>query len=174
MRTVNPAVIPRNHRVEEALSAAEERDDLSVLHRLLAALASPYEARAELAGIRTRPPTSAATGRSAGRKRIFLVQGTVRSPRPVENVQHVPMQDDPPVSVLGMGRPLGDGPDQVRRFLPIEALRLDGVADLHVPSRPLTAVLREFERGSTSSPDHVERRAAGWRGDDRQFAKKHT
>ena len=45
MRTVNPAVIPRNHRVEEALSAAEERDDLSVLHRLLDALASPYEER---------------------------------------------------------------------------------------------------------------------------------
>ncbi|MCY2968500.1 MAG: YdiU family protein [Planctomycetota bacterium] len=44
MRTVNPAVIPRNHRVEEALVAAEERDDLSVLHRLLAALASPFDA----------------------------------------------------------------------------------------------------------------------------------
>jgi len=44
MRSVNPAVIPRNHRVEEALSAAEEHDDLSVLHRLLASLASPYQA----------------------------------------------------------------------------------------------------------------------------------
>ncbi len=43
MQAVNPAVIPRNHRVEEALSAAEENDDLSVMHRLLAALASPYE-----------------------------------------------------------------------------------------------------------------------------------
>jgi uncharacterized protein YdiU (UPF0061 family) len=43
MRTVNPAVIARNHRVEEALSAAEDHDDLSVLHRLLAALASPYQ-----------------------------------------------------------------------------------------------------------------------------------
>jgi uncharacterized protein YdiU (UPF0061 family) len=49
MRSVNPAVIPRNHRVEEALSAAEDHDDLSLLHRLLAALASPYEARADLA-----------------------------------------------------------------------------------------------------------------------------
>jgi len=36
MRAVNPAVIPRNHRLEEALSAAEDHDDLSVLHRLLA------------------------------------------------------------------------------------------------------------------------------------------
>ena len=44
MCAVNPAVIPRNHRVEEALSAAEGRNDLSLLHGLLAALASPYEA----------------------------------------------------------------------------------------------------------------------------------
>jgi uncharacterized protein YdiU (UPF0061 family) len=43
MRSVNPAVIPRNHRVEEALSAAEEHDDLSVLQRLLAVLAAPYD-----------------------------------------------------------------------------------------------------------------------------------
>lgn len=49
MRTVNPAVIPRNHRVEEALSAAENQNDLSLFHRLLAALASPYEERTELA-----------------------------------------------------------------------------------------------------------------------------
>ena len=49
MRAVNPLVIPRNHRVEEALSAAEDHDDLSVLHRLLAALASPYEAGADSA-----------------------------------------------------------------------------------------------------------------------------
>lgn len=49
MRAVNPAVIPRNHRVEEALSAAEDHDDLSVVHRLLAALASPFDAGADLA-----------------------------------------------------------------------------------------------------------------------------
>jgi serine/tyrosine/threonine adenylyltransferase len=55
MQSVNPAVIPRNHRVEEALSAAEEHDDLSVLHRLLAAVASPYEARADLAPYQDPP-----------------------------------------------------------------------------------------------------------------------
>lgn len=55
MRAVNPVVIPRNHRVEEALTAAEERDDLSVLHRLLGALASPYEERAEFAAYREPP-----------------------------------------------------------------------------------------------------------------------
>jgi uncharacterized protein YdiU (UPF0061 family) len=55
MRAVNPAVIPRNHRVEEALSAAEERDDLSVLHDLLAVLASPYEPTADAAKYRDPP-----------------------------------------------------------------------------------------------------------------------
>ena len=42
MQTANPAVIPRNHRVEEALSAAEEQGDISVAQRLLAALSAPY------------------------------------------------------------------------------------------------------------------------------------
>ena len=55
MRSVNPAVIPRNHRVEEALTAAEGHDDLSVLHRLLEALASPFEERAEFARYREPP-----------------------------------------------------------------------------------------------------------------------
>ncbi len=56
MQTVNPAVIPRNQRVEEALSAAEDGDDLSAVHQLLAALASPYEARADTAKYRDAPP----------------------------------------------------------------------------------------------------------------------
>lgn len=42
MRNSNPAVIPRNHRVEEALEAAVEHGDYSVMHRLLNALADPY------------------------------------------------------------------------------------------------------------------------------------
>jgi uncharacterized protein YdiU (UPF0061 family) len=55
MRSVNPIVIPRNHRVEEALSAAEERDDLSVLHDLLAVLASPYAPTADPGKYREPP-----------------------------------------------------------------------------------------------------------------------
>lgn len=43
MRTANPAIIPRNHRVEEALAAAENEDDLSVLNRLLEALSAPFD-----------------------------------------------------------------------------------------------------------------------------------
>lgn len=43
MRNSNPAVIPRNHRVEEALDAAVNEGDLSVMERLLAALADPFD-----------------------------------------------------------------------------------------------------------------------------------
>lgn len=43
MRHRNPSVIPRNHRVEEALTAAAERGDLSVMERLLAVLAKPFD-----------------------------------------------------------------------------------------------------------------------------------
>jgi serine/tyrosine/threonine adenylyltransferase len=39
----NPAVIPRNHKVEEALAAATEQGDLAPTERLLAALAEPYD-----------------------------------------------------------------------------------------------------------------------------------
>lgn len=42
MQSSNPAVIPRNHRVEEALEAAVEQGDLSVMERLLAVLSKPY------------------------------------------------------------------------------------------------------------------------------------
>ncbi len=38
----NPAVIPRNHRVEEALKAAEEYGDYSVMQKLLSVLSNPY------------------------------------------------------------------------------------------------------------------------------------
>ncbi|UKS27074.1 YdiU family protein [Paenibacillus sp. HWE-109] len=42
MRSSNPAIIPRNHRVEEALEAAAEHGDISVMEQLLEALSSPY------------------------------------------------------------------------------------------------------------------------------------
>lgn len=42
MRTNNPAVIPRNHRVEEALEQAENHGDLSVMEKLLAVLSDPF------------------------------------------------------------------------------------------------------------------------------------
>jgi uncharacterized protein YdiU (UPF0061 family) len=42
MQSVNPKVIPRNHLVEEALSAAVNSDDMTPLNDLLSAIADPY------------------------------------------------------------------------------------------------------------------------------------
>jgi serine/tyrosine/threonine adenylyltransferase len=47
MRAVNPAVIPRNHRVEEALAAAVDNDDLGPFERLFAALQRPFDEAAD-------------------------------------------------------------------------------------------------------------------------------
>jgi uncharacterized protein YdiU (UPF0061 family) len=47
MRRVNPAFIPRNHRVEAAIEAAVMRDDLSVFEDLVAVLAHPYDDQPE-------------------------------------------------------------------------------------------------------------------------------
>ena len=43
MRRVNPAFIPRNHRVEEALSAAVDRGDYAPFDTLLRILSRPYD-----------------------------------------------------------------------------------------------------------------------------------
>ena len=43
MRQVNPAFIPRNHRVEAAIEAAQTRDDFAPFERLCAVLERPYE-----------------------------------------------------------------------------------------------------------------------------------
>lgn len=56
MRAVNPAIIPRNHRVEEALSAAERQGDLAPLHALVAALARPFDPAPEHAKFAEPPP----------------------------------------------------------------------------------------------------------------------
>jgi len=42
LRQTNPRIIPRNHRVEEALAAASAHGDLSLFNRLLAALQQPF------------------------------------------------------------------------------------------------------------------------------------
>lgn len=42
MQSSNPALIPRNHRVEEALEAAVNQGDYSVMERLLDVLTCPY------------------------------------------------------------------------------------------------------------------------------------
>ncbi|MDR6551541.1 protein adenylyltransferase SelO family protein [Paenibacillus qinlingensis] len=59
MRSSNPAVIPRNHRVEEALEEAVEHGDYSVMEQLLAVLANPFAHAPEQAAYAALPAPSA-------------------------------------------------------------------------------------------------------------------
>lgn len=58
MMESNPAVIPRNHRVEEALEAASKHGDYSVMNRLLNVLSKPYAHSPEQANYCTLPEAS--------------------------------------------------------------------------------------------------------------------
>jgi serine/tyrosine/threonine adenylyltransferase len=55
MRLVNPAYIPRNHRIEQAIRAAVDQDDFQPFETLSAVLAQPYEAKAEYAAYSNAP-----------------------------------------------------------------------------------------------------------------------
>ncbi|MFZ5961479.1 protein adenylyltransferase SelO [Thalassococcus sp. BH17M4-6] len=54
MRATNPAIIPRNHRVEEMIAAAVAGDD-APFHRLNAALATPFDDNPDTADLRRAP-----------------------------------------------------------------------------------------------------------------------
>jgi uncharacterized protein YdiU (UPF0061 family) len=56
MRRANPAFIPRNHRVEEALSAAVERSDYEPFQTLLKILSRPFDDQPEFAAFAEPPP----------------------------------------------------------------------------------------------------------------------
>jgi uncharacterized protein YdiU (UPF0061 family) len=56
MRRANPAFIPRNHRAEEALSAAVEHDDFAPFETLLQILARPFDDQPEFAAFADPPP----------------------------------------------------------------------------------------------------------------------
>jgi serine/tyrosine/threonine adenylyltransferase len=58
MKSSNPALIPRNHRVEEALEAAVKQGDYSVMERLLNVLSNPYAHSPEQAEYSTLPEES--------------------------------------------------------------------------------------------------------------------
>jgi uncharacterized protein YdiU (UPF0061 family) len=62
MRAINPAIIPRNHRIEELIAAAVEDGDLEPFRQMLAAVAHPFEERAEFA-VYMQPPM--------GHERVF-------------------------------------------------------------------------------------------------------
>ncbi|MDR3375215.1 MAG: YdiU family protein [Ancalomicrobiaceae bacterium] len=55
MRSVNPAVIPRNHLIEAVIKAAIEAGDFEPFHALAAALAEPYADRPEFAWAQESP-----------------------------------------------------------------------------------------------------------------------
>ena len=57
MRRHNPAYIPRNHKVEEALAAATTAHDFSVMTRLLEVLRAPYDYEVERPEF-SAPPSS--------------------------------------------------------------------------------------------------------------------
>jgi uncharacterized protein YdiU (UPF0061 family) len=59
MNAHNPAVIPRNHRVEEALAAAVDRADFTVMEKLLGVLSRPYQDPPEQSEYHLPPPPSA-------------------------------------------------------------------------------------------------------------------
>jgi serine/tyrosine/threonine adenylyltransferase len=55
MQQANPGFIPRNHRVEQVINAAVERDDYSLFAELLHVLSRPFEEQAAFAGYSTPP-----------------------------------------------------------------------------------------------------------------------
>lgn len=62
MRLASPWIIPRNHRVEEALAAAMHDDDLAPFERLLDALRQPFDERPEHALYAEPAPAEAQSG----------------------------------------------------------------------------------------------------------------
>ena len=58
MRRVNPAFIPRNHRVEAALNAASEGSDFEPFYQLLGILQRPYDDQPEVAEYQQPPQPS--------------------------------------------------------------------------------------------------------------------
>ncbi len=58
MRRANPTLIPRNHRVEEALTAAVEGGDYRPFETLHAALSQPYDDREAFKAFAEAPPKS--------------------------------------------------------------------------------------------------------------------
>ena len=58
MRAVNPAFIPRNHRVEQALDAAIDDGDFSPFADLMTVLSRPYEDQPAFADYANPPRTS--------------------------------------------------------------------------------------------------------------------
>ena len=57
MQINNPLIIPRNHKVEEALEAANN-DDLNPMNNLLKVLEKPYENQEQIINYQSPAPAS--------------------------------------------------------------------------------------------------------------------
>ena len=57
MKKVNPVIIPRNHKVEEALSDAE-KNNYKTLNILLSAIQNPYDPKVDISKFQTPAPSS--------------------------------------------------------------------------------------------------------------------
>ncbi len=55
MRATNPKYIPRNHRVEQMIQAAVEREDFAPFEELLAVVTRPFDEQPEHEAY-TQPP----------------------------------------------------------------------------------------------------------------------
>jgi serine/tyrosine/threonine adenylyltransferase len=58
MRRVNPAYIPRNHRIEQMIVAAVEHGDLTLFEQLSAVLSQPYQEQAAFSAYANAPKSS--------------------------------------------------------------------------------------------------------------------
>ena len=57
MKKVNPVIIPRNHKVEEALSDAE-KNNYKTLNILLSVIQNPYDPKVDILKFQTPAPAS--------------------------------------------------------------------------------------------------------------------
>lgn len=55
MQAANPLLIPRNHRIEQAIQAAYREEDFAPFHRLVDALAEPFEEREDYRDLQAAP-----------------------------------------------------------------------------------------------------------------------
>ena len=58
MKKTNPLVIPRNHKVEESLYAASNKNNLKPLNDLLKYLKKPYENQTGISDFQTLPKSN--------------------------------------------------------------------------------------------------------------------
>ena len=85
MRTVNPAFIPRNHRIEAVIQAAIGRDDFAPFEELLTVLAKPYEDQPAFCNMPTRRSRISACSRHSAEHKSLTLGRTLGGRRVVRH-----------------------------------------------------------------------------------------